>query len=255
MTRSWATSRVGKWIAAAPVIVVLACATAPTPSVAPASVTLASGTEYSGEWNTPLPPGVSSNPDSFRTQLRVWRAVQHTRTRAGACSGCRVEVRIQAIDSSRAFGPGAPPSRGQAVAVIQNLDSRITEAYYGFRPSTYADYYFWVDKRPDADSSRMTVLEVPRGPRSVVRAGRQKNLEYCHIYAPGYRYSRPDADFLEYKEPCTAGSSAARAKIVVASLLSSSSVTGLILGGATALRAAMLVSQGGWIDCNSGCCK
>jgi len=198
---------------------------------------------------------VNSHPDSFRTQLTVSPGMQHVRTRAGICPGCTVQVRIRAIDTTRIFGPGMPPATGQAVAVIQNLDSRITEAYYGFRPGSYADYYFWVDKRPDADRSRITVLEVPRGPGLAVRAGRQKNLEYCHIYPPGHGYSRPDADFLEYKAACTASANSAQSKILVASLLSSSSVTGLVLGGAAALRAAMSVSQGGWIECNSGCCK
>jgi hypothetical protein len=148
-----------------------------------------------------------------------------------------------------------PPSTGQAVAVIQNLDTRITEAYYGFRPSSYADYYFWIDKRPDADSSRITVLEVPRGAGLAVRAGRQKNLEYCHRYAPGHVSTGPDADFLEYKPPCGAGYSSALSKIVVASLISFSSVTGLPVGDAAGLRLPPKVSEGGWIECNSGCCK
>jgi len=256
MTRSCATSRaVGNWIATAPVVVVLACATASSPSAAPERVTVAPGMAYSGEWNTPLPPGVSSRPDSFRTQLMVSPGVEHIRTRAGTCPACTVEVRIRGIDTTRTFGPGTPPATGQAVAVIQNLDSRITEAYYGFRPSSYADYYFWVDKRPDADSSRITVLEVPRGAGLAVRAGRQKNLEYCHIYPPGHGHSRPDADFLEYKADCTVSANSAQSRILVASLLSSSSATGLVLWGATALRAAMTISQGGWIECNSGCCK
>lgn len=254
MTRSCATSRaVGKWIVAAPTLLVLACTSVGT-TPAPEPVTVAPGMEYSGEWNTPLPPGVSSNPDSFRTQFKVTNGVQHTRDRAGACPGCIVKVKIRAINSSSDFSPGSPPSSGRAVAFIQNTDTHINEAYYGFRPSVQADYYFWVDKRPDADSSRMTVLEVPKVGTRVVRAGRQKNLEYCHIYPPGH-YSRPDADFLEYKPPCTAISSSAKSKIIMASLLSSSSVTGFAFGGATALQAAMTVSEGGWIDCNSGCCK
>ena len=247
MIRSWATSRaVEKWLVAAPLLLLLACA-----GVQP--VTVAPGMEYSGDWNTPLPPGVSSNPDSFRKQFTVTSGIKHRRERAGACPGCIVEVEIQAINSASDFAPGSPPPSGRAVAFIQNTDSHITEAYYGFRPSTQADYYFWVDKRPDADSSRMTVLEVPKVGTLVVRAGRQKNLEYCHIYPPGHH--APDADFLEYKPPCTAISSTAKSKIIVASLLSSSTVTGFAVGGAAALQTAMMSSQGGWIDCNSGCCK
>jgi len=221
-------------------------------------VTVAPGMAYSGAWDTPLPPGVSSNPDTFRKQFAVTEieGVKHTRDRAGACPGCVVSVEIRAKHSTTDFGPGMPPPPGgRIVAFIQNTDRHINEAYYGFRPSTDADYYFYVDKRPDADSSRITVLEVPKVGTLVVRAGRQKNLEYCHIYGPGHPSHRPDADFLEYKPPCTVISSVAKSKIQMASLLSFSSVTGFALGGASALQAAMLVSEGGWIDCNSGCCK
>lgn len=245
MIRSSAIPRtVGKWITIASAIVIPACA----------PVMLAPGTQYSGEWNTKLPPGVSSSSDAFRTQLRVTPGVKHTRLRAGTCSGCEVTVSIQAIDGPRAFGPGSPPVTGLAVAHIQNLDPRNTEGYYGFRPSTVADYYLWVDKRPDADSTRITVLEVPRG-IGPVRAGRQKNLEYCHMY-PRASYSLPpDADFVEYKDPCTVGSTAGSSKIVEASFFSAPPFGGVFPGIATALRALATISQGGWIDCNSGCCK
>ena len=209
---------------------------------------------YSGEWNTPLPPGVSSNPDSFRKQFTLTEGRKHRRDRAGACPGCVVKVEIRATNSTVDFAPGTPPPSGRVVAFIQNTDAHINEAYYGFKPSTQADYYFYVDKRPDADSSRITVLEVAKVGTLVVRAGRQKKLEYCHTWAPGY-HARPDADFLEYKEPCTVISSTAKSKVQMASLLSFSSVSGFALGGAVALQAAMLVSEGGWIDCNSGCCK
>ena len=243
MIRSRSIPRaVAKWVTIASVIVAVACTRA----------MLAPGTQYSGEWNTKLPPGVSSNADAFRTRLRVVPGVKRTRLRAGTCPGCTVKVSIQAIDSTRAFGPGLPPATGLAVARIQNLDPRNTEGYYGFRPSTEAEYYFWVDKRPDADSARITVLEVPRvGP---VRAGRQKNLQYCHIYPRGYVYLRPDADFVEYKPRCTAGATAPSSKIVEASFFSGAPVGKVFAGIATVLQVVTLISQGGWIDCNSGCC-
>jgi hypothetical protein len=254
MIRSCATSSaMGKWVGTASVLLVIACTSVATNPTAE-QVTVDPGTQYSGNWDTPLPPGVSSNPDDFVKQFTVTKGIKHTRQRAGACPGCIVVVEIRAINGTVDFGPGMPPASGRAVAFIQNTDRRINEAYYGFRPSNQADYYFWVDKTPAGDSSRMTVLEVPKVGTLRVRAGRQKNLEYCHKAPPG-DYSRPDADFLEYKPPCNAVSSSAKSKIVVASLLSSSSVAGFALGGATALQTAMLVSQGGWIDCNSGCCK
>lgn len=245
MIRSRSIPRaVGKWGTVASVIVVLACT----------RVMLAPGTQYSGAWNTELPPGVSSNADSFRTHLiNVVPGVKYNRLRAGTCSGCKVKVSIQSIANTFALGPGLPPTTGLAVAHIQNLDPRNTEGYYGFRPSTEADYYFWVDKRPDADSARITVLEVPRvGP---VRAGRQKNLQYCHKYPRGKDSLPAAADFVEYKAPCDVGPIAASSKISEASLFSAAPFGRVFAGVATVLLAfETLISQGGWIDCNSGCC-
>lgn len=244
MIRSPATPRaVGQWIAIACAVVVLACT----------RVMLAPGTQYPGAWDTKLPPDVSSNPDVFRSRLKITPGGRHTRLRAGTCPTCAVEVSIQSIANTYDLAPGSPPAAGLAVAHVQNLDPRNTEGYYGFRPSTVADYYFWVDKRPDADSARITVLEVPRGP-GLVRAGRQKNLQYCHRYPP-VRYSGPsDADFVEYKPPCGVGPIAASSKIVEASMFSTAHFARVFAEIASVLRAATLISGGGWIDCNSGCC-
>jgi len=244
MIRLPATPRtIGKWIALASAIVILACT----------RVMLAPGTQYSGEWNTKLPPGVSSSSDAFRTGLRITPGVKHKRLRAGTCPTCEVEVSIQSIANTFDLAPGSPPAAGLAVAHLQNLDPRDTEGYYGFRPSTVADYYFWVDKRPDSDSARITVLEVPRG-TGPVRAGRQNNLKYCHRYPPTHYSGPSDADFVEYKRPCDVGPIASGSKIVEASMFSTAHFARVFAGIATVLRAVTLISGGGWIDCNSGCC-
>ena len=244
MIRLPATPRaVGRWISFAFILLVLACT----------RVMLAPGTQYSGAWDTKLPPGVSSNPDVFKTGLKIVPGVVHNRLRAGTCPTCAVKVSIQSIADTYDLAPGSPPAAGLAVAHLQNLDPRNTEGYYGFRPSTVADYYFWVDKRPDTDIARITVLEVPRGP-GLVRAGRQKNLQYCHKYPPMRSPGPSDADFVEYKTPCDVGPIAASSKIVEASMFSTAQFTRAFAEIASVLRAVTLISGGGWIDCNSGCC-
>lgn len=234
---------VGKCIAVASVVLVFACA---------GRVMLAPGTAYSGEWNTELPPGVNADAEGFRTHLTASPGERHTRLRAGVCSGCAVQVTIQSIADSRGIRPDSGPPEGLAVALLQNLDSRNTEGYYGLKPSAVADYYLWVDRRPGGGGARITMLEVPRGP-GPVRAGRQKNLEYCHRYPTAYRRERSDADFVEYKEPCDAGSSAAGLKAVEASVFSAASERAFATVAA-AVRNMTLVSKNGWIDCNLGCC-
>ena len=244
MSRSPVTPHaVGKCVAVASVVLVFACV----------RFVLAPGTQYSGEWNTMLPPGVNSDADAFRTHLRASPGVSHTRRRAGACPGCDVRVSIQSIADTRGIRPDSGPPEGLAVALIQNLDAEKTEGYYGFRPSTIADYYLWVDRRPDAAGARITVLEVPRssGP---VRAGKQKNLVYCHRWAASHYSEHSDADFVEYKPPCTAGSSANKSNTVEATFFSAALVERAFAAVAAALRDMTRISSGGWIDCNLGCC-
>jgi hypothetical protein len=222
-----------------------------------ATLTLGCQPEVSSQakWDTALPPGVSSDPVTFQQQVGtiVPMGARHTRRRAATCDQCTVEVSIQAIYDTRTIKPDSAPATGVAVAHIQNLDSTKTEAYYGFLPSAQADYYFWVDKTPGADNARITVLEVPIG-GGRVRAGSQKNLGYCHMHRPGYA-GPPDADFLEYKEgPCTVAA-AAGARINTASLFTAGQFGKMFARIAAKLRDdTSLEAQGGWIDCNSGCC-
>lgn len=261
MIRSSATRRVvGKLVTIASVFVALGCT---PPEIEQKVEPLPQVMVYPAEaWDTPLPPGVDSDPKTFQDRVARQERITgqlHTRVRAaicpmcttGDCARCTVKVTIQAIANTQRIAPETPPRPGQAVAHIENLDATKTEAYFGFRPRSQADYYFWVDKRPDADSARITVLEVPRM-RGVVRAGRQKNLYYCHWHAPGE--GRPDADFLEYKGPCTVGPLAATPKVSEAAVFPAGPIFRMLDRFAATLQAAALASQGGWIDCNSGCC-
>jgi hypothetical protein len=251
MMRSPATPlAIAKWATIASVIVALGCTTAQTATtlIYPES-----------QWSTPLPPGVSSNPQEFRyglsrMMLRPSDSI-HIRARAGTCLFCIVHVRIQALgETSRIKHDSAPPTAGP-VAEIRNLDATHTEARYGFRPDTEAIYYFWVDRRPDANRPRMTVLQVPVR-EGLVRAGHQSNLELCHLRRPGVARTS-DADFLEYRDhgrPCDP-SLAGAPPITKASMFPGAQIVAVMSRFAVTIGRGMLISQGGWIDCNSGCCR
>jgi len=248
MIRSRSTLRVvGTWFTIAAVIVAVACAQA---------VQLDPSVQHQPpeSWTTPLPEGVSSDPATFRQGLIgiTPAGVVHVRTRAATCSHCDVEVSIQAIADTRAIDPNRPPATGVAVARIQNLHPTKTEAYYGFRPRTQADYYMWVDRKPGTDSSRMTVLQVPTA-YGAVAAGRQKVLGLCHIHPPGYA-GPADADFAEYKPDCAGPFASSTMRIGEASMVPAG-IFGKMLGRIASLLAPLpIYSRSAWIDCNSGCC-
>lgn len=214
------------------------------------------------QWTTPLPPGVSSNPQEFRNsvasmKLRPSDSV-HVRARAGTCPFCVVHVRIQAIGETWRIKYDSAPSIGVPVALIRNLDSVHTEARYGFRPDTGAVYYFWIDRRPGSTAARLTVLQVPEHGGSVA-AGHQTNLRRCHLRRPGVPVTS-DADFLEYKSPCDPSLAEGPARaggppISKASLFPGAPLVAIASRFAANIGRGMGVSQGGWIDCNSGCCR
>lgn len=249
MMRSPATPLViAKWAMIASMIVALGCKTTQgvTQLIYPES-----------QWSTPLPPGVSSNPKEFRSavsrmMLRPSDSV-HVRARAGTCLFCVVHVRIQALGETWRIRHDSAPPTGGPVAEIRNLDATHTEARYGFRPETEATYYFWVDRRPGSTWARMTVLQVPVH-EGIVRAGHQSNLEWCHRRPVGQRPTS-DADFLEYRHgPCDPSLAAAPA-ISKASMFPGGQIVAVVARFAVTIGRGMLISQGGWIDCNSGCCR
>jgi hypothetical protein len=211
----------------------------------------------SGDWDTPLPPGVDSNPGEFVSALPLSQPGDsvHTRARPGRCGApCVVFVRIQTLGNTQEIYPEKGPATGRAIARIQNLDSVDTEGVFGFLPFAQAEYFFWVDRDPRSDSSRFTVLWVPRtGGR--VKAGFQKTLVLCHRRPTGYPRAS-HVDFYEYKHgisECTVAGASIRRSVKEASLISlrpffalSALVKGLLHGET--------ISDGAWIDCNSGCC-
>jgi len=182
----------------------------------------------------------------------------YTRLRAAdGCDGCAVFVRVKTLGNTRR-DIGSPQSRiGRPVAHIVNLDRTQVEAYYGLKPGRNADYFFWIDRRPDADSARITLLEVPHV--GLVRAGRQKNLHSCERYTHSYggvEDPYEGVDFVEYRHPdgCATSGRYMASTMGEPSFLSSNFLANLAHKFAGLIRKASMASGEGWIDCNSGCC-
>lgn len=244
MIRSPATPlAVAKWITIASAVLTLGCATKALIYPEP-------------EWNTRLPPGVSSNPKQFLADIATVPKADsvHERARSGNCLYCTVNVRIQTLGETWRINPDTGPAMGLPIARIENLDRRHKEARFGFLPSTEATYFFWVDRNPRSTRARLTVLQVPTS-GGVVTAGHQKDLHLCHIRPPGRRPAS-DVDFYEYRYdgPCTAGAATLSSGMSEASLLPTTTVGALFSRLAAIIGRGMLFAGGGWIDCNSGCC-
>jgi hypothetical protein len=139
------------------------------------------------------------------------------------------------------------------VAQLENLHPTRKEKYYKMDPNSRAVYYFWIDSV--GPKTRLTLIEVPRARGATVHAGKQKFLEICHAYkhttGPA---DTADADFSEYREQ---EHKCYRATVTKAALGFPSEVPLLAKAWSwarNALYADAFRSQGGWIDCNSGCC-
>ena len=261
MTRSLARHRTaGKWITIGSVFA-LNCTQPPAVGKGP-QLDIRAQDIYADDWATPLPEGVDANPDTFRANLTRYddsvRAQSYVRLRAGRdCGGCVISVRITTLGNTRRIDPDKPPPRpGRPVAHIKNLDRSVVEAYFGLKPGSDADYFLWIDRRRDRpDSARITLVEVPRLLRSPVRAGRQKNLVICNQYPHGTD-TYQGADFVEYRHPegCLYPSPYRGYAKGSASLLSSHIFSRIFTRVAELFRPSTMISGGGWIDCNSGCC-
>jgi len=168
-----------------------------------------------------------------------------------------ISVRITTFGDTRTIGPDRPPRPGRPVAHIKNLDRTIADAYYGLKPGSDADYFLWVDPRSDRpDSTRLTLVEVPHRTGLRVRGGRQKNLQVCNRYPHGTDPSQ-GVDFVEYRHPEGCSYPAPYmgvAKSGQASMLSATAISKAFARLAELLGTATMISGGGWIDCNSGCC-
>jgi hypothetical protein len=212
----------------------------------------------SGDWDTRLPPGVDSSPAQFVNTLNASPPGDsvHIRTRPGRCNvPCTVQVKIQTLGNTQEIDTAPAPVMGRPIARIENLDPTDVEGLFGFRPSTQAEYVFWVDSDPGSHHSRLTVLWVPRTGAGRVRAGFQKNLILCHARPAGH-YGVSDVDFYEYKHgvsPCTVPGAMLRPAAKEASLISLRPFVALYARVRRLLRGET-ISDGAWIDCNSGCC-
>jgi hypothetical protein len=210
-----------------------------------------------GDWDTALPSGVDPSPSQFVNTLNASALGDsvHIRTRPGRCVvPCTVQVKIQSLGRTQDIYPDAGPTTGRAVARLENQDPTDAEGLFGFRPSTEAEYVFWVDRDPSLGAARLTVLWVPRTGGGRVRAGFQRNLRLCH--PRNGRRMVSDVDFYEYKHgayDCSIPGVSVRRQVKEASLISLrpfmalyARVKGLLFGE--------MIADGAWIDCNSGCC-
>ena len=263
MIRSLARRRTaGKWMLVGSVIA-LGCTQPPVVGKTPQLDIRAQDT-YAEDWKTALPDGVDPNPDTFRANLTrsgYARGPSYVRLRAGKdCGGCVISVRITTWGNTRTIDPDRPPRSGRPVAHIKNLDLSVTDAYYGLKPGSDADYFLWVDRRSDRpDSARITLVEVPHRSDLRVRGGRQKNLYLCDYYSHGDPTTDPSqgADFVEYRHPEGCSYPAPYKTITKsgqAPMLSGVAISKVFARFAELVGTAYLISGGGWIDCNSGCC-
>jgi hypothetical protein len=199
----------------------------------------------------PLPPGVRSEPDTFRAQIAFRTpGTAHHHQRLGKCSGfCLVEVTIAPLGDTREINPKYPPipASGRAVAKILNLDSTYAEDMYGFRPSALFEYYVWADTA--ASHARMTLLEVPAvGQPGSVHAIFQKTLGLCHLDPSPPTDS--DADF-RWCFGITASTPEAVNQATVLPIepfLKLASRAFEKVFGSSTLEAAI------WLRCKDGCC-
>lgn len=210
------------------------------------------------DWDAALPPGVSPNPGDFLRAVTPDsdRDTVHVRARPGRCAMlCTVDVRIRTLGRTGDIDARNGPGAGRAIARIENLDTTDAEALFGFRPSTEAQYFLWVDRNPSTRRSRLTALWVPRTGGSV-RAGHQHDLILCHL-RPAGRAAISEVDFYEYKhrvgEPCSVPEAKEPSRVGEASLFSVRPFVALYESVKGFIRGEM-VADGAWIDCNSGCC-
>lgn len=200
-----------------------------------------------------LPPGVSSDPATFRQAVSSRMPGQsHTAIRKGKnCGGCPVNVEIEAwgdtreVDPSPWSNPPLPPT-GRAVARIINHDPVHSEEMYGFHPGAEREYYVWADT--SGGTARMTILSVPQpGVLGSVVATFQKHLLICQDGHGPPKSS--DADFKWCPGVTLASARYSSASIGGYSPLAAlSSLVRFLRHASTTLEAPI------WLGCHSGCC-
>jgi hypothetical protein len=210
--------------------------------------------------SNPLPDGVISDTLDFQHKIAAFRASpdSHDRQRKAKCflSLCsRIDVRIEAMGNTSEIDPRNAPPHGLPVAHLHNYDKKRTERFFGLLPGAQAEYYLWVDRKPGgSNQARWTLLQVSHTSNSITAAV-PADLNLCHLRKPG---AKPisDADFIEDKyhdEPCDVSLAAAGAKMKQSSLFSSLAFS-TVLAHVVYLLQSAFQTEGGWIDCNNGCC-
>jgi hypothetical protein len=207
--------------------------------------------------SNPLPPGIPADTGRYRQLIAqdVMSKNPHPRQRKAKCflSLCSgITVTIEAVGNTLDIDPKKGPATPVRVAHLVNQDKKKTEKYYGLLPGDSAEYDLWVSRKSDS-TTQWTLLLVSRTSNSVI-AAKPADLNYCHLRGPNDPKAS-DADFAEYRKPskCNYPIRPAAQKVSQASLIPTP-VFGSFLAHMAAILTQFAMSDGGWIDCNNGCC-
>jgi hypothetical protein len=205
----------------------------------------------------PLPDGVPSDPTSFRKQvasLHLASGHRHVRPRSGVCpKRCVIQVEITSLGKQIIVDATKGPRPGKPVARIRNRDSKNVEYVYQLLPYSQAEYFVWIDRMPSTDKPRLTLIEVPRGPRDSVKNVYQKAIDSCppHRAYSDAKRRYPDADFKDCNERHAAlelpRRDSDRPQMVFASALPERQAV-------RSEQDQYLLQLPLWIRCMSGCC-
>lgn len=236
MTRSVGRTRRASWF--------VVCCTA-------AAIGCESGSEPASAKN-PLPPGVPSDTAAYKQLIARYPASgnPHTRQRNRECflnlCSDKIDASIEALGNTLAIDPTNGPATAVPVAHLINLSGDKTERYYKLKPRGQAEYDLWVSKRQKSDSAQWTLVERSLTSNTIL-ASKASPLDYCHARKVG---AAPvsDADFAGVKGACDAPLPTVT-KASLGSALSLSSLLGNLL-----LLTDRSRTDGGWIECNNGCC-
>jgi hypothetical protein len=148
------------------------------------------------------------------------------------------------------------PDQGFAYAQIWNTDPTDEEAKYRLDPTAKADYYIWMDRLPNSNKTRWTLLRVPKDPNRMVENKFSKPLTHCHSKPPG----KPAVDFAEGAHPgessaCKVATNDADPEVHRASSFSSLPFAPLLKRVAALVSDRAGAAPGAWFGCDTGCCR
>jgi hypothetical protein len=218
------------------------------------------GTVRSPSPSYSLPRGVPSDTAAYRERVAQYPASgpTHQRKRKGKCllSLCSVEVNINARGNTLAIDPNTGPADPIPVAHLVNLDKHKRDNFFLMKPADSAEYDLWVGQKASTDSKTVWwLVETSHTSDSVTTIWGPKDLNYCHNPRGPNDPTTPDADFAEFQNhgKCDYDISRAAAKVSTASLFSNQ-LLDLFVARVAAILTQFARSDGGWIDCNNGCC-